>query len=430
MSVPESDFAATLRSQVREALANPPAAEPTPAEETPTPEVVAEPAPTPESTSPVEAAPSPAPEGNTPPAQPTPASDVPTTSAVEALQKRGFNVTDEKLAADYLRIESEFAAMKRAEKAAAKAPAADPQPVAPPPATEPTTAPTPPVPVAAQPAPPATQPQAPVEMEHEVAQLVARDSTCVALVEEYRVLGTDLEALWKTDRHGRVVGGQIYDLNAQIASLEQILKPNEALRKIGVPIPELDPIQKQDMERSLFQLKLDRRDLIDAYNGKVANQQAINEQYHQRLQAIREPYETAARARVEAEQKDAEIETKAQAFEKSWNTTQSAVFTKLSVPAKLQPAFAKELRRAALAQPGALESEQLADFMESVVKDEQEKLDAYHREKAAEYAAQKRTDAQVATQAPSGEAAVAAPSQTNHPDWQRRLKAEVRAALS
>jgi hypothetical protein len=59
-----------------------------------------------------------APEESPSSAQPVPASDVPTTSAVEALAKRGFKVEDEKLATEYLRLESEFAAMKRAEGAA------------------------------------------------------------------------------------------------------------------------------------------------------------------------------------------------------------------------------------------------------------------------------------------------------------------------
>lgn len=429
-----AEFAATLRSQVREALENPPAAEPTQAAEpTPTETAPVEPAvtatPT-ESTSPVEAAPSPAPEGSTPPAQPTPASDVPSTSAVETLSKRGLNIPDEKTAAEYLRIESELAARVRAEKAAAKAQPADPQPETQHAAPEPTPAPKSPVSAAPQPAPPAAQPQVQTDVDQTVAQLAAQDSTCVALIEEYRTLDTDIQSLWRVDRHGRPVGGQIYDLNAQIASLEQILSPNEHIKKAGVPLPELDPIQRQDMERALLRFKLDKRDLVDAYNEKLATQNNIRNQYNERVQNIREPYEREAQTRVEAEQRDAEIETKAQAFERSWMTTQAAVFTKLAVPEKLKTVFAKELRRAALAQPGALDSEQLADFMESVVKDEQEKLDAYHREKAAEYAAQKRNDAQVATQAPTGQAAVAAPSQSNHQDWQRRLKADVRAALS
>ena len=430
-----SEFAATLRSQVREALANPPVSEPTPAAEAaPTetaPVTPAEPATPAESTSPVEAAPSPAPEGSTPPAQPTPASDVPSPSAVEALQKRGFNVTDEKLATEYLRIESEYAAMKRAEKAATKTQPAETQLETQQTAPEPAPVPKPTAaPVTPQPAPPVAQPQAQPELEQVVSQLAAQDSTCVALIEDYRALDTDIQSLCKFDRSGRVVGGQIYELNAQIASLEQVLSPSEHLKKAGVPLPELDPIQRQDMERALLRFKLDRRDLIDAYNGKLATQTNVRDQYNERVKAIREPYEREAQTRAEAEQRDAEIETKAQSFEKTWTTAQAAVFTKLAVPEKLKPAFAKELRRAALAQPGALESEQLAEFMESVVKDEQEKLDAYHREKAAEYAAQKRTDAQVATQAPSGQAAVATPSPSTHQDWQKALKQSVRAALS
>jgi hypothetical protein len=430
-----AEFAATLRSQVREALANPPVAEPTqaaeatPAEAAPVvPDATATPA---ESTSPAEATPSPAPAESPSAAQPTPASDAPSPSAVEALQKRGFTVTDEKLATEYLRIESEFAAMKRAEKVATKTQPAETQPetqqTAPEqaPVSKPIVA-----PVTPQPAPPVAQPQAPAELEQVVTQLAAQDSTCVALIEDFRALDTDIQSLWKVDRHGRPVGGQIFDINAQIASLEQALSPNEHLKKAGVPLPELDPIQRQDMERVLLRFKLDRRDLIDAYNGKLATQTDVRAQYNERVQSIREPYERDAQTRAEAEQRDAEIETKAQTFEKTWTTAQATVFTKLAVPEKLKPAFAKELRRAALAQPGALESEQLSEFMESVVKDEQEKLDAYHREKAAEYAAQKRTDAQVATQAPSGQAAVATPSPSTHQDWQKALKQSVRAALS
>lgn len=427
-----ANFETALRSELRNLSrgdAPEPVADPAPAVESTSTEATPETAP--ESTSAAEvvpAEPSQAQDGSTPPAQPSPASDVPTTSTYDQWLKRYGD--PEKAAQAAFETEQRLVALLKAQKQpqSEAQPAAETQPAKQQAAPEPIPATTPvvaPPPVA--PAHPVTQTEATPDVEQQVAQQVAVDNECVALVSEYHALSDDITKLWTVDKSGRPTGGEIVKLDARIQALQQVLAPSEALKAAGLDVPELDPLTRESYERALLKAKLDRRDLVDQYTDLAARRQKVATDFNGRRNQFREHLTREAQARAEAEQKDAEINQKAETFERSWVAARAVVFQKLNVPAKQQERISKALQRAALAEPGPIEPEALLSFMEPIVQEQIEFGKEFHSEQMAEYARLKKADAQVATQAPSGEAAVAPASPQNHQNWEKRLQAELRA---
>lgn len=384
------------------------------------------------STPEVAAAPSQAAEGSPPPEQPAPASEAePTTSAVEALTKRGFKVEDSKLAAEYLRLETEFAALKRAEKAKPAQPATEAQPVTQQAAPEPTPAPSrPAAPAPSAPEPPAAAAAPPADIEQAVVQHVAVDSTCVAIANEYSRVEASLKAIAVLDENSIPISGQLADLNAQILTLEQALAPNDSLSKIGIEIPTLDPIQRQDVERHLDRLKIQRFDLTSRFHATERQLSAVREKFNSRAQQYREHFSKDLQAKAEADRQSAESESMTAAFTRRWIAEEAAAFKDYNVTDEITPAIKKALQTAAkahIAMNGAISDEDLPQIMRDVVKEEMDKADSYHRARSAAYAKTKISDAAIATTGPPPAAAVAPPAATENPDWEKRLNAKKRA---
>ncbi len=452
MTADSGNWESKLGAKVREARAAAP--EPAPAETTePTPVIDAAPASAPEaspeitpvteSTSEVVAVPAvQAAEGSTPEVEPAPASDVPSTSAVEALSKRGFKVEDPKLAADYLRVESELAAMKRAEKAAKAQQATEKQPEATPASPEPTPVASPVVaaPQFAASAPtlqtehPSGSVALPPEYEQEVARLVAEDSTCRAIAAEYKNLESRLSANTQLDENQWVVGGRMFDLNNEIAGLQQALTaPPEVLKKHGFEVPTLDALQRQDIEARVQVLKGERRDLIDEYHATAARRDRLRDTFHDRANQYRSTFEQKAlHAKAEADQL-ADVDSRAEAFKDRWVTERDSAYKANNVSEGMRPRLDKLLKLAAQAhitEHGAIYNDDLPQIIAEVVREELQKADEYHRERSADYAKAKIADVKTATPAPPAAAAVAPPAPTENPNWEKRLMAKRRVLFA
>jgi hypothetical protein len=441
MSTTPQNFEASLRASVREHMRSQSEPTPDPVSETPvetTPEIPTdapvEAAPTTPSESPSEQVVAPEAQApvESPSSEPAPASDVPKTSAVEALTKRGFKVEDQKLAEEYLRIESEFAALKRAEKAKPAQPATDPQPVTTPAVPEPTPVVAPAViqTQPAQPAPPATAVPPSADMETQVRQLVESDPVCVAQAEQRNTKRAELQALIQYDRNGNIVGGKYADIERQINAIERLIQPAEELKALGIEAPTLDPVTLADYTNKLHSLKFLKEETYRKAQSLAIQVNQHNEAIGSRAQAYQGQLEQQAAAASAEAAFVTEVDTKTQTFMRSWEAAKASAFQKLNVPESLRPLVTKHLQRAAKALDHVLSSEEMPAFMESVINEENEFGTAYHSTKQAEYARMKREDVQAATQAPSGAAAVATPAKTDTQDWEKRLRAEARATFA
>lgn len=451
MAEKTGDFRIDLRNKAIEMAQETPAAPVETPVETPeavasTPDVTPETPisePVTESTSVPEAAPAEvvAATESTSSAQPTPASDVPSTSARDTLSKRGLNFPDEKTAAEYLRVESELAARVRAEKEAKRAqPTTEPQPVATPVVPEPTPT---PAPVAAAPVAPASTTPEPPEagtvalppvVEQEIARLVAEDSTCRAIADEYHALEAELPTIAKFDSKGYPVAGKAFELNREIAELERVLAgPSEALKKHGFEVPSLDAIQQAEIKSRILELKIERRDLFDTYQAKAGRFETLRTAFHDRANSFRTHFESQAlTAKAEAD-RYADIDARAASFEKRWLAEEAAVIQANKVPTELTEDIKDALKTAArahLAIHGAITEDELPQLMRDAAAKELQRSDRYHRAKSAEYAKAKLADVATATPAPPPNAAVASPAPIDNPDWKQRLKAKRQALLS
>jgi hypothetical protein len=391
--------------------------------ETPSPSV---PAPEPESPSVPEAEPE-APAVESPsPVQPEPASpDVPPT-AVATLAKRGLKIDDEKTAAEYLRVESELAKRVRAEKETARA---QPAPAQAPAEAEPDR-PTP-RPIEPPPEPPAPVPQ----VEEVVAQYVGRDSVCVALASEYYAIEGqngqpgELDRVGRLDPYGNPVGGVLRDMVEEIAALSRIVSPPTAVaKKHGFEIPELDPLQRQEIEAKLLRLRLDYHQGVEYAKRLSVRSDSIRQEHEQRVDYYRSRVGEQYQARAEAEQRDAGIETLAAQFRRTWESTTAAALKLHTVPVELHDEIKETLRQAGLAHPGAIDLDELPDFMAKVIKTEVAKADKYHRLKSAQYAQKKDALTQAAIPGPNGKAAIAPPSPQQSTDWREAITASFQAA--
>jgi hypothetical protein len=385
-----------------------------------TPEPVVEAAPATEITS--EAAPSvEAPAGNPPPDQPPPASDVPTDSAIATLEKRGLKFPDEKTAAEYLRVESELAARVRAEKAAAKAQTA-------PAAAQPATAAAPVAPPAA-PAPPVrTAVAAPADVEAQVQAFVNRDPECSGLSEQFNALVKDVQTYIVRDRSGRVVGGKLADIDAEIAQLQGHLQVSaDSLKKYGIEAPGLDAMARADLERVLQGKRLDRADIMNTINGRMRDIEAVKARYTDRVGEGRQYFQRELNVKAEAEAFEARVTQHATAFEKQWTGLVPAALKTHNVPDDMQEDIHKALYTAALARPDVIPADEMPGFIDGVIKHELAKSDKYHRSKSAEYARIKEGDTARTKPAPTGKAAVANPAPTENGSWEDRARMKARA---
>lgn len=412
-----------------------PAPEPVPVE-TPSPAPVSTPG---ESTSPVVEDVKPevkATEGSTPEVTPAaPASAVPTTSAVEALAKRGFKVEDEKLATEYLRLESEFAAIKRAEKAAQKAQPVESQPVTQQTAPEPT----PVIPAVEQPQfatplpdelpehPEVGRVELPAEVAQRITQLVADDSVCRAIAQKYNETEAKASEIAQFDREGRLTGGKAYALANQINEIERLLTPSETLKSLGIEPPVLDEIQRGNMKLALMELRFEQRSLYDTYQAQLAQRDAYGNQFNARANGYRAHFENQVlQAKAEAD-RSAELETKEARFRERWLAEEVSVVRDLKVPEELAQDVKDAMKAAALLHInsyGAISENDVARVMRDAATKELQKFDKAHRAKSAEYAKAKIADAAAATPGPPAAAAVASPAPIDNSDWEERLAAK------
>jgi hypothetical protein len=395
--------------------------------------VEAAPATTPESTSDVVAEPEvKASEESPSSAQPVPASDVPTTSAVEALAKRGFKVEDEKLATEYLRLESEFAAMKRAEKTKAQ-PAIETQPEKPQAAPEP-------VPVAkpvestkaVAPEPPADTTKLPADVEQTIAQHVERDSVCLDLVKEFAGIKDEIARIGEIDRFGRPTNGLLAEKATEIAELKrQLLPPSDHLKKYGIEVPELDPITKERIKAEIAILSTELREGIDYAKGLSERMREVASAHEAREKQYRDHFASEYQTKFEAEQQVSDIEARTVSFGKLWTTQVEAAFKSHSVPEDLKKRVEKAVKREAYAYKVSNDIEfdaaTLAAFLDKTIKAELEDIDTIHRFKSKEYAETKRELTKVATPGPAGKDAVAPPAPNSNADWRDALTADYRA---
>lgn len=407
-----------------------PSEQPTPAAEPSTPSEPAapaapEPGSTPSPSEPVQAKP----EGSTPPDQPAPpAPDAPTTSAVEALNKRGFKLTadQESFAKEYLRIESEYAATKRAEKEQAKAaqPVTQTAPEVPAVQPKPTT-------TARAPEPPTSGPVVlPPEVEQRIDQLVSSDHECRTLSQQFNLCNSERAGIYRVDDNGRAVGAFV-EVSAQIADLERLLMPTDRLRALGLEVPQLDDLQRQQAETKLARLEIERNRLESRHAHLTQTEERLATAFSQRKQGYRSRFEQEIlQNRAEAEF-HAEVDTKAAAFQSNWSQAEAAAFNAHNVPESLRADVHQALKDAAAARlqlQGAIPLEELPQFIADVTKREMERADKYHRLQSAEYAKAKKADAATLTPGPTGAAAVAPPAPIDHKDWEKALLAKARGA--
>lgn len=394
-----------------------------PAEPTPTPESPSEqPAPAVPSEPSTDAVPSDAPV-EPPPEQPSPASEA-EASYEAALARHGGD--KEKLAKAYFRADSELAKVRRAEKAKPVPAVAEPVAAAPVPPAVPPPAPT----TARTPEPPAAPAPEPVDLEQRVAQFAESDSVCRAVTEQFNAKVRELQDVAVLDRDGRTVGGRLFEVEQLIADASRLISgPSERLKKMGVEVPELDALARQELQTTLQSLKIEKFELVDRYNEGKRRLDAIADKYHARQEDFRNYVRgEEQKATAEAESK-ARIDGLTTAFLGNWERTLPSVLKANNVSEDDKADIVDALREAGLAHTGAIPADELSAFMDRIVKREIAKHDRYHRSKSAEYAKVKEADAKRVSPSPSGKAVTAIPAKTEEVDWAENRRLALRAAL-
>lgn len=290
----------------------------------------------------------------------------------------------------------------------------------PPPAPEATTP-----PAAAPVAPPAAAhvdvpPPAPdVDLETRVSEAVSRDSTHMGLAAELNRLHAEATVLVGTDAQGNFVG-ELPALDAEIAAIKGLLEPAEALKRAGIPTPEIDEFEKVRWETRLAKLEIDRAIRVNRLQELQFRGRNVGTQMETRREQYRQHYQQQIDQTRRDEERETGIETKAQGYLETWNSTFSAVATALKVEDGEREEFLRIVSREAKAT-GITALDDMKGFIERTIKAEQERLDRKYRDRQARNGSLKRAD--TTQSAPPGSSAVAPPLPTANTDWEASLHA-------
>jgi hypothetical protein len=373
------------------------------------PEVAPSPEPAPEPPAPtLDAAPTPAPDQGTPAVtpenpSPTPAPETtPETSPlIDAFKLAGIDPADpqrdQKLA-------EAFKAAKAAPPAAVV-----------------------PAPVTTPPAPAETK----VTLDDVMKEFIDNDAQCAQISAEFRENDKAANALAVRDDRGNLTGGKLFDIRNEMSRLSLLLQPV----KLGdVELPHtLDEFQREQINQRLGQL---RYDLLDARDQESQYRNAARraaQAYYQHVDSARNGFVNGYREHQEKQERQASIEREAASFGSEWRSVFDEAFGVAALPPELKDSTQEIVKLTLLAKISSWDGTEksftrdgnpetdLVKTISTVLANQARAFDQHHRLRAAQYATQKRNDAQV--QAPA--AAVATSTQAQQQASQPRNAQEV-----
>lgn len=279
---------------------------------------------------------------------------------------------------------------------------------------------TPPAPVAAPVAPvvPSAPPANDADIETRVTEAASKDAEYMGFSAALTRLEADAAALVSYNEQGQLVG-ELPALDAEIAAIKNFLNPPEALKKAGIPTPELDEFDRTNWENKLARLEIDRSIRVSRLQELQFRRQNLQQRKDSREQQIRQHFQNEREKAKRDEEREQGIETSAQRYQNEWTSAFKAVTSDLKVEEGDLPEFHRMLHVQAKADPSVLDD--IKGFMTRVIKAEQERLDKEYRKRQARNDALKRADN--TPSAPTGAAAVAPPLPTATQDWEESLYA-------
>lgn len=297
-------------------------------------------------------------------------------------------------------------------------------PETPQPAAQPVPAPAVPAPAAAAPVVVPAQPAGDADLETTVTEAVSQDQSYRAFLTELESYQAQESALVSRDERGAFVG-ELPEIDSEIAAIKNLLGPFEALKRSGLPVPEIDEYTKERYENRLAKLEIDRAVRVSRLQDLQFRQERVQQRMEGRKDQVRQHFRTQLDQKRHDEEREKGIEDKAATYLQTWNSTFEAVATALGVEEDDRSELYDLLTAKAALDRSVIDRPK--EFMERAIKAEQERLEKAYRARQAKNATLKRNDS--IQPAPKGTAAVAPPSPTASQDWEERLLASAAAEM-
>jgi hypothetical protein len=244
----------------------------------------------------------------------------------------------------------------------------------------------------------------------------ARDAWSAGVLNEYQA---------NTDR-GQMLAAELDKIAGSIRAAEEYLAQPERAQALGFESP-LDEFQIQEVQGKLQQFQWQQIRVEREAMQLSARNNSLRTAYQQRHEQIKQVVLAPVFEHRREAEHQAVIETRATDFlHNEWKPTVEQAFRALNVPEKFWERLDANARKAALVRPGPLQKGEMYQFVVASIKSDLAFGDEFYRDRQGQYGRQKAADG--AQAAPRGSAAIAATPATESVDWEKALKAGMRAS--